>query len=85
MGLGQYDSLGEYCGLSTASSVCHILVLIHVVKCTEHIMVQRNTNIQGLKALDSSMTRFNVVLKEVKCLLNLCADRFNLGHALFPG
>ena len=28
MGLGEYDSLGEYCGLSTVSSVFLILVSV---------------------------------------------------------
>ena len=32
MGLGQYNSLGEYCGLSTASEVFLILVLLALAK-----------------------------------------------------
>ena len=57
MGLGQYDSLGEYCGPRTASTVFLILVIIfyygdHVSK--RHINV--SIGIQGV-SWDMALTR----------------------------
>ena len=39
MGLGQYNSLGEYCGPHTASSVFLILVLLMISESTYEVAV----------------------------------------------
>ena len=42
MGLGQYKSLGGYCGPHTASSVFLILILVHTSKACVHECVFYN-------------------------------------------
>ena len=42
MGLGQYNSLGEYCGRHTASSVFLILIGLVMKDCENHICHKSN-------------------------------------------
>ena len=69
MGLGQYNSLGEYCGPHTASSVFLILILQVIV---EH-HVRPMTALLGSNIVTQNLTNLCVFTQTmIRCVFDSC-------------